>query len=178
VSPKISLGDDGPPALRGAWSGDGHDADQGAFPARPGGVVMRMRAARRRLLDGSWDAGCDVLEEVFAADHRYHDPVLGDLPTGPAGVRTALDALLGGLPDASLTLDDVVESEHRMVVRWTLSGTHLGELWGLAPSGRHAVMRGTHVFRFRRDRIAETWASYDALGLLDQLGLVTLGIAL
>ena len=35
-----------------------------------------------------------------------------------------------------------------------------------------------HVFRFREGRIVETWASYDALGLLEQLQLVTLGIAL
>ncbi len=138
---------------------------------------MGMRTTKR-LLDRCWDGGQDVLEDLIAAEHVYHDPVLGDLQPGPDGVRAAVDAILDGLGDTVLTVDDVVDAGNRLVVRWTLAGTHDGPLWGFAPTGRPAVLRGVHVFRFRRERIVETWASYDALGLLDQLGLVTLGISL
>lgn len=139
---------------------------------------MSLRESHRRGVDLAWSAGRDVIDELFAADHVYHDPVLGDLPQGPEGVRTAIASFLEAMPDAVLGIDEWIEDETSLIARWTLTGTHTGELWGMAPSGRTAAMTGIHVFRFDGPRIAETWASYDALGLLGGLGLVTLGIAL
>ena len=139
---------------------------------------MDVREAGGRLLDDAWDAGLDVLDELFADDHVYHDPLTPHLPTGPDGVRAAIDALLTTMPDGALTIDDSIEDADSLVARWTLTGTHTGQLMGMAPSGRVATISGVSIFRFRGDRIAETWVSYDALGLLDQFGLVTLGIAL
>jgi steroid delta-isomerase-like uncharacterized protein len=139
---------------------------------------MSLRESHQRHVDQAWNAGRDVIGELFAVDHVYHDPVLGDLPEGPEGIRTAIASFLEGMPDAALRIDEWIEDETCLIARWTLTGTNTGELWGMAPSGRATSMTGMHVFRFERDRITETWVSYDALGLLDRLGLVTLGIAL
>lgn len=139
---------------------------------------MPLREANRRRVDQAWNAGRDVIDEVFADDHVYHDPVLGDLPRGPEGVRFVVHGIIDGMPDALLAVNEWIEDGDSLIARWTLTGTHTGMLWGFAPSGRSARVSGTHVFRFEDARIRETWASYDALGLLDQLGLVTLGISL
>ena len=139
---------------------------------------MPLREAHRRHVDRAWDTGRDVIDELFAADHVFHDPVRADLPPGPEGVREAIRGVLDAMPDAMILVHEWIEDRDTLVARWTLSGTQTGGLWGMAPSGRPATISGAHVFRFRGDRIAETWAYYDALGLLDQLGLVTLGIAL
>lgn len=139
---------------------------------------MQSGTAHRSHLDAAWNSGRDVLDELLADDHVYHDPVSGPGPSGPQGVREAVFAVLQGMPDATLSVHEWIEDGDSLVARWTLTGTHTGTLWGFAPSGRTGSVTGTHVFRFRDDRIAETWASYDALGLLDQLGLVTLGISL
>ncbi len=139
---------------------------------------MSLREVSQDDMDRIWNTGRDVIGEMFAGDHVYHDPVLGDLPAGPDGVHEAIRSFSGGMPDAVLVIDEWIEDAETLIARWTLTGTHTGELWGMAPSGRRASMTGMHVFRFRDERIAETWVSYDALGLLDRLGLVTLGIAL
>ena len=139
---------------------------------------MPAREVSRPGVDAAWDAGLDVIGVLFSPRHAYHDPLLGDLPPGPAGVRAAIAAMLTAMPDARVTIEDQVEEGDALVLRWSLAGTHTGPLLGMAPTGRRATMRGVHVCHFRGDRIAETWAAYDALGLLEQLGLVTLGIGL
>lgn len=139
---------------------------------------MDAREVTRCHIEEAWDAGLDVVDELFADDHVYHDPLMPDLPPGPRGLRAVIDALLTAMPDGALRIDDWIEDSDSLVARWTWRGTHTGVLMGMAPSGRTATTSGMHVFRFRGDRIAETWVAYDALGLLDQLGLVTLGIAL
>ena len=139
---------------------------------------MGVREVSRTSVDEAWDAGLDVIGVLFSEDHAYRDPLLVDLPPGPAGVRAAVEAMLVAMPDALITIEDRIEEGDALVLRWSLAGTHTGPLLGMAPTGRRATMRGVHVCRFHGDRIGETWAIYDALGLLDQLGLVTLGIGL
>lgn len=57
----------------------------------------------------------------------------------------------------------------RVVVRVTGRGTHRGEFQGIAPTGRQVSATGVGIARIVDGRIAESWAAYDALGLLDQL---------
>ena len=58
----------------------------------------------------------------------------------------------------------------RVVARYSARGTHLGELMGIAPTGREITLTGIAIRRFSEGRIAETREEYDALGLLHQLG--------
>jgi len=140
--------------------------------------MREVREVVGRTMDEAWNSGFDIVAELFGENHVYHDPLMPDLPAGPAGVRFAVDMLVTAMPDGVLAIDEWVEEHESLVARWTWTGTNTGPLMGMAPTGRHATLRGTHLFHFRDDVIAETWASYDALGLLGQLGLVTLGIAL
>lgn len=139
---------------------------------------MGLREVSRPDVDEAWDAGLDVIDVLFSPQHAYHDPLLGDLPPGPAGVREAIAAILAAMPDAVLSIEDHIEQGDALVLRWSLAGTHTGALLGMDPTGRRATMHGAHVCHFRGGCVAETWAIYDTLGLLDQLGLVTLGIGL
>ena len=140
--------------------------------------MIRAHEAARRGADEAWDAGLDVVDEFFAAHHRCHDPLMPDLPAGPHGVREHVDALLAAMPNAVVTVDEWIEGTDVVMARWTVVGTHTGELMGMPPSGRSATVSGTHVCRLEGGLIVETWVNYDVLDLLDQLGLVTLGIAL
>ncbi len=139
---------------------------------------MPLTTAHRTHLDAAWNAGRDVFDELFADDHVYHDPVRGADASGPDGLRRAILTVLEGMPDATLAIHEWIDDGESLIARWTLSGTHTGPLWGFAPTGRIGTVTGMHVFRFDGDRIATTRAMYDALGLLDQLGLVTLGVSL
>jgi predicted ester cyclase len=54
---------------------------------------------------------------------------------------------------------------------FTASGTHRGEMMGVAPTGREVSLRGINVFRVRDGRITERWGRLDDLGFLQQLGV-------
>jgi predicted ester cyclase len=59
-----------------------------------------------------------------------------------------------------------------VVTRWTLRGTHRGTYQGVAPTGKQITMAGVSIYRFAEGKVAEGWVSYDALGLLQQIGAV------
>ena len=68
----------------------------------------------------------------------------------------------------------VGQRHYRVVVRWRANETHRGALEGLAPTGRQATITGISICRLSGDKIREEFVNWDALGLKQQLGPVTL----
>ncbi len=131
-----------------------------------------------RYADEVWnDQNLDAADELFTADHVYHDVLLPDLPRGPEGVRRRRSVYLAAMPDARVTLNRILTQDGHVAADWTYTGTNSGEVLGIPATGRAASIGGSHFFRFEGDRIAETWTYPDNLGLLQQLGLVTIGPA-
>jgi predicted ester cyclase len=77
-----------------------------------------------------------------------------------------------GFPDWRETIDDVVAEGDRVVIRVTGSGTHQGEFQGIPPTDRQVTATGIGIGRIENGRIAESWAAYDALGMMQQLGVI------
>lgn len=109
--------------------------------------------------------------EFYAPNVVLHGFADG-LPPGRAGARLFYQPLWAAFPDARLALQDVMVVGDIFAIRFTLSGTHTGELMGMPPTGkRFSVTAGT-IMRFEDGRVAERWADPSALGqVLAQLGL-------
>ena len=58
------------------------------------------------------------------------------------------------------------------VVRWTIRGTHTGELMGIPPTGKQVAWTGITIYRLADGKIVEEKGEEDALGFLQQLGVV------
>ena len=52
------------------------------------------------------------------------------------------------------------------------SGTHEGELTGIAPTGNRVKITGISIIRIEVGQIEEIWGNYDTLGMLQQSGLI------
>jgi len=60
------------------------------------------------------------------------------------------------------------------MTRWSCRGTHKGDLNGIAPTGKQFTISGVTVARVSNGKIAEGFVNWDALGLMQQLGVVPL----
>ena len=86
-------------------------------------------------------------------------------------MRTAGAMFRAAFPDWHSELHALVAEDDIVVERFTASGTHRGELMGVAPTGKTVELRGINIFRVRDGKIIERWGRLDELGLLRQLGL-------
>ncbi|MDH3227505.1 MAG: ester cyclase [Thermoleophilia bacterium] len=136
-----------------------------------------LRAVAQRYADEVWNAkNLEAADELFTADHVYHDPLIPDLPPGPEGVKQRRGAFMMAMSDAVVTVNRWIMEGDLAAAMWTYSGTNDGEMMGMPATGKRAEIEGVHVFRFEGERIAESWVFGDTLGLLQQLGLVQLGV--
>lgn len=111
------------------------------------------------------------IADLAVEDYAENDPLPGQ-GTGRDGLVDRVSMLVGALAP-HFTVEDVVAEGDRVVVRWSQTGTHVGEFFGAPGSGRSFVGGGIDIYRMAEDgRLAEHWHQVDLFGLLSQLGLV------
>jgi predicted ester cyclase len=120
------------------------------------------KAIVRRLIEEIWNTSdYSQLEEVAA-------------PEFAESTRQFNQWVRAVLPDHSNTIEDMIAEGDKVVVRWTLRGTHEGvlesEFGPLAPTGKQMTVTGIHIFRIANGKIEERWAETDTLRMLQQAG--------
>jgi len=127
----------------------------------------------RRSIEEVWNKGkLDVIDQLFTNDFVSHDPV--NQTRGLAAFKGVVTKYRSAFPDCRLDIDDIFSAGDKVVVRWRYSGTHKGQLEGVAPTGRPVKGTGITINLLSGDRIREAYINWDALGLMQQLGVVTL----
>ena len=112
--------------------------------------------------------------ERIAPTFKRHDPGLPFEVGGPAGVKQLADALLPGIPDMELPIEDMIAEGEKVLARLRVRGTHNGELMGMPPTGRKIDIAVLDLFQIRDGKLIEHWALLDNLGMLRQLGVTAI----
>jgi len=147
---------------------------RGADGGSPGSEE-RMAAARneaviRRFYDRLWNRWeLELADEIVAPDVRFRGS-LGTELTGVEAFRDYVRDVQAAFPDWHNRIDELIATGDRVVARLTWSGTHRGELLGVAPTGRFVTYVGAAIFRLHDGRIEEGWVVGDTYELWRTLG--------
>lgn len=114
----------------------------------------------------------DRAEDLIHTDYRRHDP---GTPGDHAGIDPWMESLKeihDAFPDMQVTLGNVIAENDLVAFEGTMSGTHRGKFRDLDPTGESFEVTGHAMHRIEDGKVAETWASWDFLSLLEQVGAV------
>ena len=125
-----------------------------------------------------------VYEEIVAEDFWIHGPASGQETRGVEAAKRLDMGYVTAYPDAHYKIHDMFAVGDKVVVRWSVQGTHLGERKGLRinggtqdllPTNREISLNGIHVYRFNQEgKIAESWAMWDRLGEVEQIADISI----
>jgi len=88
------------------------------------------------------------------------------------GTKEVITTLRTWFPDFRMHLEDIVASEDRVWARFRATGTNLGSVMRIPPTGKKVSLDVIDIVRFRNGRIVEHWGVPDQLGLMIQIGAV------
>jgi steroid delta-isomerase-like uncharacterized protein len=132
-----------------------------------------MSEENKDLARRSWQIvdNLDIIEEIYAPDVVWHEP--DQEVHGIEEAKRFVTNYKTALPDLNVTVEDAIAEGDKAVTRWTVRGTHHGEVeeFGL-PTGRQVEIKGVTMHRIEDGKIVEEWEGYDILSILQQLGLV------
>jgi steroid delta-isomerase-like uncharacterized protein len=119
--------------------------------------------------NGNLDAAAD---EIYAPNYISHQPAGDEELRGPEAMKQFAAGLRRAYPDLEITIEDQIAEGDKVVTRLTSRGTHQGELWGIAPTGREVEVRSVSTNRIEGGKIVEHWTCADRLGMMQQLGII------
>ena len=135
-------------------------------------ALDRNKSVVRRFIDefvGGGDAS--VADELIAPDYVRHDPSAPDGRQDRDAFVAMLSEMRTAFPDIRVDLVEIIAEGDFVAFRAVQRGTHEGAFAGVAPTGNSFEITGMAMHRVEDGKITESWASWDTLGMFQQLGV-------
>ena len=101
----------------------------------------------RRMMEEAFGGGkLEIVDEVLDPDFVCYDPnsEAGEV-RGADTIKQEIEWFRNAIPDLTYTVEDQVAEGDKVVSRYTATGTHQGEFFGVAPTGNRIEMSGIQI---------------------------------
>jgi steroid delta-isomerase-like uncharacterized protein len=125
-----------------------------------------------RLYHSVWnERRLEYIDQVISDTHALGDPTVLGRGVGPSAYRKQVERILTGLPDLKFKVEDTISEGDKLVVYWTMTGTHRGEFLGVPPTNKRVAFSGMTINLIGDGKILESTVIWDGLGLMKQFGI-------
>jgi predicted ester cyclase len=113
----------------------------------------------RRYFEEAWvKRNMAATDELMVPNYVEHQ-----IPDGRLTSRHSLKQLLAmyykAFPDMKSVLHDIFAQGDRVMYRWSVNATHLGDWLGIPPTGNHMRATGITIYRIAGGKAVEGWSS-------------------
>jgi predicted ester cyclase len=137
-----------------------------------GTAAEANKAVVLRYVEEVWNGhDLDAIDGLVSPDYVNHAATTDEYRHG--GARHIWEWLLSVFPDHRFDVEHIAADGETVAVLGTCTGTHEGELMGIAPTGKRFAAPQSHWLRVVEGKVAEHRAVRDDLGMLRQLGVMT-----
>jgi len=110
-----------------------------------------------------------LLDEILTPDWK-DIPLAPGQVDGPQGIKDQFPMLFSAFPDLKIVIHEIVGASGHAGVRASITGTHLGEIFGVAPTGQFVDVPIHEFHHLKEGRITQTWHLEDWFGMLNRVG--------
>jgi len=129
------------------------------------------KALVRRFYDEVYLGRNSAATDGYVSDNYIeHLRMPPGLPSGIEGIKILQVAFFAAFPDLQLTITWMVAEDDMVVAHYTATGTHQGEMAGIAPTGKRVSFTGMDGIRIVDGKFVEHWGNMDEMALMGQLG--------
>ena len=133
------------------------------------------KAIVRRLYEEVWNRRkLEVVSEIISPSHALHAPNISGSSSsiGPEAYKRQISLLLAGYPDLHWTIEDTIAEKDKVVVCWTISGTHKGDYMGVPATNKKVSVDGITIHHVAGGKIMDSYSNWNIFGMMQQLGVI------
>jgi steroid delta-isomerase-like uncharacterized protein len=136
--------------------------------------TLDNKAIVKHFVDVVWHAKqFDMIDALCAPTFIPHGLPAG-IPATRDGFKQAANAMHHVFPDIHYTIEDIIEENGKVVLRWNATATHQGDLMGITATHKPVKRSGISIYHVQDEKIVEWWPASDMLPVLVQIGAITL----
>ena len=129
-------------------------------------VVLMRRWFKEVWNEGSVPTIYDLLSENSVAVGQDQP---GVVIRGPGEFETFYKRIRGAFPDITVTIEDSIGADDKVVVRWSAEMTHTGDQLGFPATNKRVKITGITIAQIENGKIVRGWDNWDQLALQQQL---------
>lgn len=130
------------------------------------GVEQNVTALMRAV--AAWNSGnVGSYMDLYAEAIKLHAGTY-DFPD-KASVEGMYKGFFAATSDLRLDIHEAFGQEEKVAARYTVTGTHTGELMGIPPTGRQISITGITIMHFEDGEVVERWDVDDSDQALSSL---------
>jgi predicted ester cyclase len=131
----------------------------------------RNKQAVRRLYDEVANQGrLELIDEIAWPDHVEHNP-FPQQGQGAEGLKQRISMVRAAF-NPHFTIEHLIAEGDKVSVMWSNQGTHVGDWFGFAPTGKRVITHGVDIHLLRDGRLAEHWDVVDLINFLTNVGVL------
>ena len=124
------------------------------------------KAAVRACFEEGSKGNFDAFDELVTPDYVVHPEEV----RGAEGLKAMVAGYVNALHGLRVRIDQQFTDGDYVATRYTITGTHDGDLMGIPATGRNVEFTGITISRCENGRVAEEWEITDTVALLGQVG--------
>ncbi|MCV7065403.1 MULTISPECIES: ester cyclase [Mycolicibacterium] len=134
------------------------------------------KAISRRVWEVFASGDLNELDDLVAPGAAFHDTQdpFGD-QRGPEHMRNLMGMYRKSFSNMRFDIKNQIAEGDYVCTMIEAQGDNTGEIMGQPATGKHSRINLTDVDRIEDGKIAESWVTWDTLGMLQQLGLIPAG---
>jgi predicted ester cyclase len=125
----------------------------------------------RRFFDLISEGRTSGVEDIVSPDWVNNDPSLPPM-RGLDGARQLITLFSTGFPGARVKIINLIAEGDTVAGYFTFDGEHKGKFLDFPPTGKKVSAYGCGLFRIHDGKLIENRVVFDALGLMQQIGVV------
>jgi predicted ester cyclase len=137
-------------------------------------LMLDNKSIARSFFEETWSKGnLTIVDEMASPDFKIHYTIFPN-PLDREGFKSFITDVRTGFPDLQLTITDAIAEADKVAICWLARGTNTGpiKLLNLPPTRRSISYTGVEIYRLSEGKVVEGRTEEDALGLLQQLGVI------
>jgi steroid delta-isomerase-like uncharacterized protein len=127
------------------------------------------QVARQAFEDLFGKGKLDVVDRCYDASFQGHETLVEDYDCDE--LKENAQRYRQAFPDLAVRVEEAIGAGEKVLLRWSARGTHQGPFLGKAPTGKAITTDGLTVMTFRNGKIVEEWTQWNALALIQTLGM-------
>ncbi len=134
-------------------------------------VEEQNKELARKMFEAWGKGDFETYKELLAPDYVYYLPSISTTPMSQEETIEIRKMLQKAFPDISWSIEELIATEDKVIIRFIERGTHEGEFMGIPATGNKYETSGISIRRIENGKVVEEREDFDMLGLYQQLGM-------
>ena len=120
----------------------------------------------------AWGKGdFEAYKALLAPNFSFYYPSNSPNPMSQEDLIEFAKMYRKAIADISWSMEELVATEDKIIIRFIERGTHVGEFMGIPATGNKYETSGIGIIRIENGKVVEFREDFDMLGLMQQLGM-------